>query len=1655
MPPPTGDPQTPRNKDSSSSLLASFRSLTGSRPRNSPSNATPSATPPISTTSNPFDSPTGLTAHEHVDQAAADALRAVSDAHGDSSQVMARPSGPPGLRNILGDLKSEKSGSQRTSAAKAITKLLGQYTGADVVQIWNTGKDLLNVKSSRETNVEAYRLLNACICHKSLGPLERSLFFHSISEDSSPSLLGLRIGILRNLTDNGGNIADLGTIFMAFLVRLMKSNADTLKPLRKDRKTSGNKKVGAEEEKNMVAIFDYILDVLKYNSKAFGEVELDLLLQNLHPIAQKTTEHSDLKKAADIIDALITYSCLPTASLHPCVEILCGMYVSVPKLREDAWRAVVHLLGSHLGPKTMNAMIHILKIPSDKMNRMRAYGACALICAVLQNPDLEDPSSNVMPKLVSACRQALRLAENRSLEQQVLRLVLLLCNADDPAATIFNEKIWTNISEIMQECTARVKSQSSLPMSHLSLIDDRAPSSSIPNTESESAFRTVELIRQIARRLTSIPDEVHTEQRLQAMRLLMRIADVMDDEQADTLIEFYAEACLLYTFHDEWIDDCRTLLNSIFLDYDRATSVRRKALKALRHAHGVAEVSDTSSAKRLLFSILHCITPEPEPAVIEDLCQMATVVGTDTVDEDTFGAIVESLTCALHEGIANGQTSSNPFGLATFAHRIGFQTEKPHDSLSTSIAKTIVKIFLRCVNVSGWKAKILYDTMLSVARSNEYAAEARIVVLKLLFRLRAESNYDVFIISRTECEEIAALLCRTADTVNEPKGTVDSPVLRPSRPEEQFARRSNQPAAPTKVISRSNLSNTWAGSSTARLSKPTPPLWLYPGPGGLPEEPSSIASPLVTSRNDPDSNAATQAKTELRVGAWLELLLEILQQDELEWEVYSYTLVHLGAQLTNHALFVQAIPQVQMLRSVICSQLANKNFHEPPAFTGLKKSDAAICLYHILTMLVSYRRYFSKGEEDDVVKMFVTGIGSWERTSEVCIHALSICCHELPGSLTKVLENTLQRTTQIITQSSVAVHILEFLATLARLPELYRNFREEEFKIVFGICFRYLQDVRESRSKGSDRTSARISNSQSRPISHAKEQTLTTSRPTSLAGSGTSDDLPQYVYALAYHVMTFWFMSLKLQDRSKHIEWISRNLLYTDLRGREVMEEQGQVTIDMMQRVAFSDMDETEPRTSFAKEHDGITATKSWVVGKSIVTIETAAKSGLSQIIRRRPTGTTYSTFRPVITKPPRHQAPITTGTAAESFYSDHYVGVLPDHVFQEFYAFQDYLSAPFSFELPDEESVHRALKTFDHIDPLDGHKVGIIFVGEGQTAESEILSNVMGSADYTHFLKRIGTMIELCHAPMNTQGLDRGETALDGEYTYAWRDRVTEVVFHIPTMMPNHEHDTNRTFKKRHIGNDFVNIIFNNSGRSWDINNIPSDFNSINIVIAPEARASFVETRLSAAAAAAKYEESIKHDESRPGSPDIESPSTPSSPYDGLYYKVTVLTKPGIPAMSPAHITKILSGASLPAFVRLLAINASSFMGVWANRESTGGSGEHPSSWRSRLKEISKLRERFGPKDQLVIEPPRSSAGMTSPPVESPSISTGAALPSKTSSIQSTNTSALSARDSAFFSRRASKPNISATLSSADATDMERSSSQGSSTRTLNSTQL
>ncbi|CAG8494595.1 15660_t:CDS:1 [Acaulospora morrowiae] len=272
-----------------------------------------------------------------------------------------------------------------------------------------------------------------------------------------------------------------------------------------------------------------------------------------------------------------------------------------------------------------------------------------------------------------------------------------------------------------------------------------------------------------------------------------------------------------------------------------------------------------------------------------------------------------------------------------------------------------------------------------------------------------------------------------------------------------------------------------------------------------------------------------------------------------------------------------------------------------------------------------------------------------------------------------------------------------------------------------------------------------------------------------------------------------------------------------------------------------------------------------------------------------------------------------------------------PSFLFLQFSPYPDFISRETPIPLPDDDSTARALSILDLAQVVDFHKIGVLYVGKNQTTEVEILSNVHGSQGYIDFLNKLGNLVRLKDCKhVYTGGLDT-QFNTDGDYAYYWKDDITQVIFHCATLMPtNLTNDPYCSQKKRHIGNDYVTIVFNESGHDYRFDTLPSHFNYINIVISPHSRG------------------------------DLSQPvnSTTRTNVD-TFYKVVMQRRPDMPEIGPISEFKMISSSALPTFVLITALHANIFSQVFLQ---SGGSKnvEYVSNWRDRLRQIKRLKERF-----------------------------------------------------------------------------------------------
>ncbi|KAI0457873.1 hypothetical protein F5B21DRAFT_54557 [Xylaria acuta] len=1408
---------------------------------------------------------------------------------------------------------------ERVAAANSLRTTIARYPHNPVLSTWHAAKDLIESTNPRATRVTGWELLTECVKHPSSSDLERKEYFQTICTIENPEDFHFQLIALVNLAQNGRHIAGFDYDLFPLLSTWLRSSFEIVRAARSMAKKQGprskSKSIITKEDRDFAELFAFVADVIKFNYVLADDSAAEALVDTLLEICSLTSNADDMRACSGILDAIITFGVLPGNKLKQCVEILSSIHCLVRDAQKDAWHTISILCQSHNGQATVRVLLDTLSTAGadeDKKHDVRHIrGALSILQKLVAKSSEKGYPPVPYAILINGLSKVVEATSSWKISLDILKLVnALFCDSQGVANSMLVDEDWTLMFDIARACSAGA----------VTLLAKSSQSIASPSSQEDSDQPEALIIKELLGLVSQVERVVRNQQgpliqRQDCILFFTKIHPAIPNSAAALILDYYKEFRCCFPSDAQWKANLDIVLDAFFKDRKRSTDVRLQALHAITEIFDMLELInngvDPDFVPNLVKRLLIGIAEETDILVLQEVVSFAASVAT-TMSFPMFCYITDTL-----RGIVGG-SRSRPVGFLPSqspAAASNSALKLPASQTPANVVtKGFVQIFLRVMNVDVAKAIRLFNALVSIAKLNN-ETDARLTAMKLLFRVRAGWANRIFVTTYTETNSLATTLYRTEAAIARKLAEEASQQTRLSRSE---AGGSSQPARglsfsqaqlPERTPSYRAASATKIGNITNQL------LWVASDLDALPEAPSSTASPVLYSSVS-DTGTSEGKEALLPVGLWLETISHLIQTG-CDWEVYSYILVHLPSQLSNHAVFNSAVPQLQELRRLVCEQIRQGNLQEPPSASGLRKADIAICLLHALTMILSYHRHFQKPEEDEIVWTFVQAITTWERSAKCCIHALTICCHELPSSTGKALIPILQRMASIITQPYVAMHILEFLACLSRLPSLHKNFRKEEYQIVFGICVRYLQFVR--GNKQNYRPSSIGDMAQFRKPSLPADN---------YSHPNASDDLPQYVYTLAYHIIIFWFLALKLEDRASHVSWIAKNL-FTDVDGSRVLDEQAQTSIDFMQRVTYADVDESAADPLFTPDRFGEILKKRWLIGNSIVTVEQAVTSGWAQITKRQPSSTSSFTICESFRPPPAHQQPMRKEDSTRDTNS-----VLPNHLLvQLLSSMPQYNDMSKPIPLPNNETVDMAIRVFDRNSTLDGHKVGVIYIGENQVDEAEILANVSGSSDYVEFLNGLGTLTKLKGATFNLQGLDR-QYDTDGEYTFCWRDRVTELVFHVTTQMPTDlERDPRCTQKKRHIGNDFVNIIFNDSGFPFKFDTFPSEFNYVNIVITPESRASFVATRQ----------------------------RTPKDVEDS-FYKVQVMSKPGFPEISPASETKIVSLKALPDFIRLLALNASFFSHVWANREG----GEHISSWGNRLRDINRLREKYGSKTIL-----------------------------------------------------------------------------------------
>jgi hypothetical protein len=255
----------------------------------------------------------------------------------------------------------------------------------------------------------------------------------------------------------------------------------------------------------------------------------------------------------------------------------------------------------------------------------------------------------------------------------------------------------------------------------------------------------------------------------------------------------------------------------------------------------------------------------------------------------------------------------------------------------------------------------------------------------------------------------------------------------------------------------------------------------------------------------------------------------------------------------------------------------------------------------------------------------------------------------------------------------------------------------------------------------------------------------------------------------------------------------------------------------------------------------------------------------------------------------------------------------------------------------PDDRKLQVMIRNLDYIPIIDSHSIAVLYVGPGQKDEVDIFSNTDGSPAFLTFMAGLGRLIRLRgQKDVYTGGLDTHSDE-DGEYAYAWWDDLSQSVFHAPHLMPNRPVIEGQkeyfSYKKRHVGNDYVHIVFNDSGEDYRFDTVSTQFRFVNVVISAHT-----------AGVSGSTENPSEHD----------------------FFKVTIQKKAGIPEFSPIGDFKLVSAKALPVLVRQIALSANVMAQVF-NHVETQGNMPYITPWRQRYRTIQRIKDRYASYDTLL----------------------------------------------------------------------------------------
>ncbi|RCK56420.1 Tuberous sclerosis 2 [Candida viswanathii] len=1366
------------------------------------------------------------------------------------------------LQHTIQQLETTTSNSTRLAALNKLTDSIYRYLISSVPEIWYLVHhycEYNSAKYSRDVRRAALRLLTACIKKdENSGIGSRVRYFNDINmycmfEGSSridPDY-DLFLEALIALTNDGRDIHD-------FVIYEDRSNLNmflenSLSVMIESLSGYGYESDEKIEElrakdrnfRNILGIIEFTTNCIKFNYATFNETMLVWIIKKLIDTESKNKQ---------ILVAVI--ECFNSVLIYGRAPIDC-----VP----DTLRFLTIIYGSSIDTE-LNSLVW--KCANNIYVEDSFQIVIMSLCDNIANPDLNPykVESSEGIKMMYACIGSIRLlrqfqARAVSQKHNLLEMALFdILRAYKVALSSGISQINNEILDCFDKLLAKEAYPDNFGVAFTGSMDKVFPFHLWYSTN--SIYDLLNLLQvsndQERGRLQSICLSLQSLYESQELptpkdKLIDFFTNFMEYLPLATIIfvlQYYDDEKMCSLLNPFWKENSMKILSHFYFNKDADVTVRVRCLQVILNSYttSLAIFNDEDVKYEIIIEILKRSLAETNEEVLHYLVDKLFGEILLKCPGSVFNQL-SSIVVPLFQDTPEKSTQTLALDAPTMARSFissANNTSTAHDEPNTEIQESIAKLFCTTlVKSPPRRAQECYDTLIQIANLSKANSGVLLIIAKCFVRIRTTTENFIYFTEPSDMGGLAAAFKRDNSSVH---------------------------------------SGQWSYPETVDY---------------LPQQHFNTPNRRLLLQVDSEENESD--KSYIDIQKWLQLALYIME-NFVEWEVYSYVCAHFVGQLSNMQLFYHCDAEISKLRAVLCDQLALKlpASLKFPKDSDLTRADLQVVFVRSFSSFIGYHEKFTKSDQDHIINSLLIGAGSWEKTAIPCINILTVCCYESPLSIMKFLNSILTKLQTKITSVNSAAHTLEFLIALAEVPKLTTNFTVEDFKQGFGIAFKYIQYAKDlekrkiqSLSSSSSSTSPKQLLIQAHGVDAEVEQAPLTQQ------QEITPAMTQYILMLSYDVVASWFVTLKLNDRKVLLGFVIKNLKLCN----ENSEELDDFTIgllDLITRFTSTDMPLEMGYNATKKFNNAISVGK-WMVDNSVVSIETDSVRGNTEVLIRKPTGVykfNISLDHPAILK---NTSPM----------------VLPTYFLLQLIE-SNAKSQP--EPIPDDTDTNRAISVLDRIPSVEFHKVGIVYIGKNQSSENEVFSNRIGSPDYQKFLLEIGDLLVLkgCRN-VYTGGLDT-ENNMDGEFTRYWRGKFTQMIFHVVTMMNNEQQPCQEgmsdieaqrliDLKKRHIGNNYVNIFFDESGNDFNFNLIKSQFNFLSIVISPH---------------------TISHDYT------ITSPSPTSTAFkkshttSSKFFKVKTYRRGGIPSLFGTSHYKLISETELPTFIRTTAILANIFANTW-----------------------------------------------------------------------------------------------------------------------------